>query len=264
MHKNHIINFLTTLINKKFFYWSNPGNAGDALIAHSTYLLFDALNLNYEIIQDTSILRNQLIIFAGGGNLIEGKYDNMYTELIKAIKYNQCIVLPHTISGYSDLIRETENNLTIYCREAESFNTCVAISNNPNKVILTDDMAFYFPRNYFASFEQKGQGTAYCFRTDSESTNLIDIPNMNKDISLSWNGDLWSNKILARNVSFSLASYLSSFEYVETDRLHVAILASFLKKKVKLFANNYYKNRAVYENSLANYFPHTSYIHLVA
>ncbi|MCO6504919.1 MAG: polysaccharide pyruvyl transferase family protein [Snodgrassella sp.] len=260
--KTNIVNFLTSLTNKKFFYWPNPGNAGDALIAHSTYLLFDSLNLDYEIIEDTSILRNQTVVFAGGGNLIEGKYDHMYNELLNAVKYNHCIILPHTVSGYPDLINKNRHSLTIYCREFKSYANCTLY--NKKNIFLTDDMAFYYPKEYFSSFEQRGLGTAYCFRTDSESTRLIEIPVTNRDISCSWNGNIWSNKLLAKYVSLSLASYLASFESVETDRLHIAILGSLLKKKVKLFSNNYYKNKAVFENSIVNRFPHTSYIHITS
>lgn len=258
--KINVINLLTSLLDKKFYYWSNPGNSGDALIAHSTYLLFDSLNLNYEIIDDTSLLKNQTILFAGGGNLIEGKYDEMYKEILKSVKNNFCIVLPHTVLGYSNLMYETFGNLKIFCRENYSFNNCISSYANKHNIYLSDDMAFYFPKYYFSNFEQKGIGTAYCFRTDAESANLFDLPSNNMDISLSWNGSLWSNKHLAKHVSLSLASYLSNFETIETDRLHIGILGSILKKKVKLFANNYFKNKAVYENSLLERYPHTCFI----
>lgn len=42
---------------------------------------------------------------------------------------------------------------------------------------------------------------------------------------------------------------------VETDRLHVAIAASLLGKRVRIQNNSYGKNRAVYEFRLRDRFP---------
>jgi len=87
---------------------------------------------------------------------------------------------------------------------------------------------------------------------ENQKARLVTIPQSNIDISTSWNGDLWQNKQLAKYATLSLASYLSGYEEVATDRLHVAILASLLGKKVIFYPNDYYKNRAVFENSLSN------------
>jgi len=48
--------------------------------------------------------------------------------------------------------------------------------------------------------------------------------------------------------------YLAAFDKIETNRLHVAIGGSLLGKEVNLYANSYWKNRAVYEASLRGRF----------
>ena len=50
-----------------------------------------------------------------------------------------------------------------------------------------------------------------------------------------------------------LIGALQKYEQVNTDRLHIAIAATLLGKKVKLFPNSYYKNRAVFEYSLKRF-----------
>jgi hypothetical protein len=50
-------------------------------------------------------------------------------------------------------------------------------------------------------------------------------------------------------VSLSLASYISQFDAVQTNRLHIAILAAKLGKEVRLFPNSYYKIKAVFDHS---------------
>jgi exopolysaccharide biosynthesis predicted pyruvyltransferase EpsI len=49
------------------------------------------------------------------------------------------------------------------------------------------------------------------------------------------------------------------YKKIDTDRLHVAIGATLLEKKVTLFPNSYYKNKAVYDYSLRK-FPNISFI----
>ena len=168
---------------------------------------------------------------------------------------NQCILLPHTIFGFESIVnRCLSDNLTIFCRDKTSYVLC-ALANklNMKNIFLDEDMAFHISKNILDQFINiKGTGTAYCFRTDSESANLVPIPIENKDISLSWNGNLWGNKELTKYVVKSLLSYLSQFESIRTDRLHIAILGSLLERKVFLYPNSYFKNRSVYEMSLCN------------
>lgn len=254
--------FLSDYANKKVYFVTNPGNAGDALIAYSTYLLFNELNIDYEIIDPKKdiFISNETIFFSGGGNLVEGKYDHLYNKLKKYINNNKCIILPHTIFGYQDLVQETHKNLTIICREKVSYELCILNGANKDNLFLSDDMAFYFPEDELSQFSIKGEGRGYCLRTDGESSKLHYIKDSNKDISLSWNGELWDNFLLSKYVTYSLASYLSQFDEIETDRLHISILAAMLNKKVIMYPNDYYKNRAVFENSIATKYKNVSFV----
>ena len=53
---------------------------------------------------------------------------------------------------------------------------------------------------------------------------------------------------------------VSEYEYVNTDRLHGSIAGSLLNKKVKLYPNNYYKNKEVFKYSIKNNLKNTKFI----
>jgi exopolysaccharide biosynthesis predicted pyruvyltransferase EpsI len=118
-----------------------------------------------------------------------------------------------------------------------------------DRVHLAHDMTFYLPADHFSQFQSKGAGTFYCLRQDGERTDDDTHPD-NVDLSLSWNGGWWTNERLCRMSTHSLAAAIAPFARVVTDRLHLAILSAMLGKEVLMGANNYYKNKAVYEHSL--------------
>ncbi len=151
--------------------------------------------------------------------------------------------------------------MLIFCREEMSYSLCVIENGLNNKnIFLDDDLALSIDEEFLRPFREKaGQGTANCFRTDSESSGLHPVPGDNRDISSSWIGPLWFDKEFTESVVRTLLSYLSAYEFVRTDRLHVAILGTLIGRKVFLYPNAYYKNRAVFEMSLKKY-PETYFI----
>lgn len=53
-----------------------------------------------------------------------------------------------------------------------------------------------------------------------------------------------------------MLAYLDQFDQIVTNRLHIGILAGLLHKEVDFYPNNYFKNKAVYEFSMRDQFPH--------
>jgi asparagine synthase (glutamine-hydrolysing) len=258
-NETNIIEFLKRYSNQEVVFCANPGNAGDALIAHTTYQIFEKLGIRVKIIRHTDIVSNQTIFYAGGGNLVEGKYKNAYHFINNNFRQNrEIILLPHTVQGYNELLLSAKN-LSIFCREKTSYQKLSAIGFPSERLFLAHDMAFSLAKTEFQEYLLKGEGTANCFRIDQESTREFEILPDNVDISLSWNGELWHRPDFAKNVTHSLACYLSTFETVKTDRLHIAILAGIMKKKVVLYPNNYYKIKAVYDYSMRERFKNVTF-----
>jgi exopolysaccharide biosynthesis predicted pyruvyltransferase EpsI len=57
-----------------------------------------------------------------------------------------------------------------------------------------------------------------------------------------------------------LLRYIDLYDEVGTNRLHVAIGAALLGKRVRFHPNSYFKNRAVYEFSMADRFPDVEWV----
>jgi len=100
--------------------------------------------------------------------------------------------------------------------------------------------------------------TLVCFREDEEKTD-IDLPVNNIDLSQVYMFGT-HNLGLLNYSTYKFVNLINKFSVVRTNRLHVAITASILGKEVYLYANNYYKNKAIYEHSLKNEFPNTHFV----
>lgn len=247
----------------KLVYKANPGNAGDGVIASATYDFFERNELSYsQYRKDNKYSSHEhLLVFGGGGNLIEGLYSEGKEFIENNVnKFHRVIIMPSTIKGYEDFFRNNIDKLIILCREVISFEYIQSLGYKKGKnVLLTDDMAFYLNLNSYMSFVEPIKNIASCFRTDSESLTGEWREN-NHDISLTWNGDYWDNVYLARNSTRCMINFLEEYNIVNTDRLHVAILASLLGKEVNFHPNSYYKNEAVYNYSLLDHYPKSVFI----
>lgn len=84
----------------------------------------------------------------------------------------------------------------------------------------------------------------------------------NRDLSEEL-GNQWWTLETAEGPSREFISEINTYRRVETDRLHVGIVAACLGKEVELWANDYFKNRAVYENSLSG-FPNVRFVEELA
>jgi len=238
-------NFLEKYRNTKVDFYRFPGNYGDSLIWHGTKKLMRELNINENYIELGSPKSNRTLFIDGGGNFVD-YYSDIRVFLIKKRDfYGEIVILPHTIFGDKqiDVLNDLSGDVTVFCRETVSFNF-VKQNLRKGNAYLWHDCAFYndFPKCL------EGDGVLNAFRQDKESV-LDTVPNTNND--LSYNG--YATKPLDELINF-----LKQFEEINTDRLHIAICATLLGKKVGLFPNSYYKNKAVFDYSLKK-FPNISF-----
>ena len=247
----------------RLVYKANPGNAGDGVIAAATYDFMESNSLKYEQFRFGEAYSNtkDVLIFGGGGNLIEGLYSEGRDFLSDNIKnFAKVIIMPSTIKGYEDFFTINKESLIVCAREEITFNSLLGLGyEKDTNLILAHDMAFYLDKSKYINSIIPFKGEVKCFRTDNESLDKQWKDN-NHDISLTWNGDYWDNQYLARSSTECLISFLQQYSVISTDRLHIAILGSLLDKEVNFYPNSYYKNQAVYNNSLINLYPKTYFI----
>lgn len=262
MEKPQVINmidFLNGYLSKDIIYIPNPGNAGDSLIAMGTLQLFAKVGINYTIGNFYESYKGKTIFYAGGGNLV-GLYKECYNFLNKNKKNNEIVLLPHTVKDVDGLLTTFDSNVKIICREYVSYVYVHSCMKYPKNVLLSKDMALYITGLETYS-NIKGIGEENCFRLDCEKTS-ISIPSENIDISTVFEvpNNVDQPEIINK-VCHSVFEYLSRFEVINTNRLHVAIAGGMIGKKVNLYRNIYYKNKAVFDYSLKDVFPNISFKH---
>ncbi|MFW5701162.1 MAG: polysaccharide pyruvyl transferase family protein [Cyclobacteriaceae bacterium] len=140
-------------VNEKLYLYPNPGNAGDALIALGTKHLFEALKLNYTQVKDKDNFdpENKIIIYSGGGNLVNYYTNSREFLLENHEKMKRLIILPHTINSNEDLLSAFGNNIDIITRERISYEYVKNRCKKAN-VYLAEDMAFYMDINRVLSY----------------------------------------------------------------------------------------------------------------
>lgn len=247
MEKFDLKKYLIRHKNTNIDFYRFPGNYGDSFIWHGTIKLLEQLNIVADYTELDSNPLNDVLLIDGGGNLVDYYSDvRNFLEKKKEL-YKEIIILPHTIYGENQkkLLNSFNNNVVIFCREMISYTFAKKYATKC-QVYLWHDCAFY---NDFSNLSVKGKGILNAYRKDIESAR-DKIPEDNSD--LSYNG-------YAKKPLDNFLNRINEFEVVNTDRLHVGIVAALLGKTVNLYSNSYFKNHAVYEYSMSR-FPNVKFI----
>ncbi|MFZ2151969.1 MAG: polysaccharide pyruvyl transferase family protein [Minisyncoccia bacterium] len=241
-------------------------------------------------------IKNKTVVYGGGGNLVP-LYSSARDFISRIHKHAQrVIILPHTIAGNEDLLEKLGSRVTIFCRELESYEHVKKYAKNA-EVLLADDMVFslqlpdlknpltlvgFIKRlvlnawdSHFKSLRaiprdtqrylrcrkiirMKTVSVLNAYREDKEGLKK-EVPDKNIDVS-----ELFAfGSQLPQDIYFStfcMLYFLSRFDEIHTNRLHVAIAGALLQKKVLFSANNYFKCRAVYEFSIREHFPNVTWV----
>lgn len=237
MTPSNLDRILPTLLSgeKSVAYVPNKGNAGDALIAAATWAALQRMGVGVSGSAAT-------VLVSGGGALIP-RYECLAKALAKVDRGKRVIVLPSTVAGHWSLLRSF-SDLTLLCREEMSLSLA---RMEGVRAKLCEDVALGFD---YSEWTDHGIGTLHAMRTDSERGGEV-IPGNNRDLSMEQGG--WWPLHVSTLAARKFITAISRYRVVVTDRLHVAIVAAKLGKKVIFKPGDYFKNRAVYELSLAGF-----------
>lgn len=282
---------LRALPAQEIRYHPNPGNGGDALIALATWRIFDELRLRVRLWHEGDDSRGAVLVYGGGGNLVPtyGAAAGFVARHHRSAA--RLLVLPQTIDGHDALLGELGPNVDLLCRERTSFARCRRLAPRAN-VRLVEDLSLsldarellaspapaFAPGAEQAALERSaralrrrrrvlaavaaahrvlvgGERVLRCFRSDRERIRAP-RPLANIDLSLAVPFELaMEQRANVARTAWEMLAFLDPFDRIETDRLHVAIGAALLGKHVGFHPNRYWKNRAVFEDSLAPRFP---------
>ncbi len=277
-----IISYLESFPKETVYYCPNPGNAGDALIASATYQLFDRCGVIYDTISENiraidnlDFLKDKIVMYGGGGNFVKYyKHAAIALERLHSVA-KKLIILPHTISGHEVLLKGFGSHVDLICREEVSFQYVQSVATDAN-VFLAEDLAihldieelfgrvycndFIYPtRIYWKRAWAQIKKRLACFRVDDEKTSLL-LPIDNIDLSALYGHYINMGKRLeVDEVSYHFLHFIQAFSEIRTNRLHAAIGAALLGKKVYFYPNSYHKNESIYRYSLQEKFPHVKW-----
>ena len=251
--------------DQKITFVPNPGNIGDGLITLSTIQILKSLGIDYTIGKPwvKSKLQTKRVIYGGGGSIVP-----MYKITKKFVLANQdkheILILPQTIFGNDELLKNLNSNVTLFAREVKTFHYIKKNARFKDMVYISDDMAFNYKIKKQKSYK-KPIKEINSFRVDCERTN-IKLPDNNIDLSFvnSLNSVDFANKMTERNFIDKYVekfeTIVSSFTKINTNRLHVAIMGALYGREVNLYPNSYYKNKEVYDYSIKNKFSNVKFI----
>jgi exopolysaccharide biosynthesis predicted pyruvyltransferase EpsI len=240
---------------RRVVFIQNAGNFGDGLIRYGTMRFFQDIGLTYSDLDISRrkhrwviwgravadrVLNNHLFIYSGSGawgdktglgHRFVGRLQRLTTNIL---------VLPTTFE-YFDL----KPQVTAFARDR--FESAQVAPN----ALFCHDMAFYLallaPDRVLASRTPPRRRLGVMFRRDNERRS-------DRFLSMAENFDL-SDSGHHKSDPQDFLRHIDQFEEVATDRLHVAIGAAILGKRVALVTNNYFKIRAVFDTSLKGRFP---------
>lgn len=250
LHLGEVIRRLAD--GKPVLYISNPGNWGDALIRAGSLAFFNKFHISYEelplvggtIVNNARLLkaklRDQLVVVAGGGAWCShySHLANSISRMQERFAFSRVLVLPSTYDREYNI-----KNVTFFRRDE------VISKDNMPKANFCHDMAFFLGNITTSKTPENKEG--YFFRTDVEASGKNKLRSDNVDLSANGNE--------SDDIS-GFFSYLSNYETINTDRLHVSIAGSLLGRNVRLYEGSYLKNKSIYLSSMKEKYGNTTYI----
>jgi exopolysaccharide biosynthesis predicted pyruvyltransferase EpsI len=106
-------------------------------------------------------------------------------------------------------------------------------------------------------FAPPNGNTLYALRSDVEAAGG-ELPRHNLDLSQVFAYGTVPERVAGR-ATRAMFSFIDRFERIITNRLHVCVPAALLGKEVNFYANDYFKNEAVYEFSMRDQYPNVTW-----
>lgn len=281
-----ISDFLAQFSGSEVYYCANPGNGGDSLIAVGAFQRFREAGIRCRLIRfdDEIDLTGKTVFYAGGGNLIP-----LYRECRTFLRRHhrsveRLVLLPHSIDGHEELLGELGDNVDLIAREKRSFRHIERHAPGARRHLMHDlaisldleelranpwaPQALTMPRpreaarlvrHYARRMRLKlpPEPVLNNFRTDGERLGsdrpegAVDLPEVLKAGT--------APEFIARRTAIDLLDAIDRYQEVHTDRLHIAIGAALLGKKVVAHDNSYGKVRSIWEHSLKDRFPNVEW-----
>ena len=245
-----------------FTYMPNSGNMGDMLIAAATIRWFDKNHLRYNRIETPNETPKNFV-YGGGGAWIDEWVGGLKTIIEIMKKAERVVILPSSFYNVPEFVEILDERFVVFCREKKSYEYLLE-QGTKAKILLDHDMAFRLDGDIFKNLSAPSRlkklasslrnavkslsKEVYLYRKDSESKG-----NYKTDLDLSNMLGWFSSYETIKDIDFAIGimmEFLTHFETIYTDRLHVGVASALLGKKVILSDNSYGKLRGVYNQTM--------------
>lgn len=233
----------------------NRGNRGDGVIHLGARQFFDQIGITYREFHETddlSHMNGDVLLIHGAGAMSRGTHTLPRLLKVVAPRFQDVVMLPTSFDlkepRVHDFAASWDQRYTVFCRELVSFDALRRAGATPKVLLLGHDLAFHADLSAWA--KRPAQGRAGLFRQDREAAYGRLPQDFDVCEDASYGSDREPEKLL---------DFVSQFEEIHTDRCHGAITASMMGRTVYFYRNNYFKNQAIYDHSLAG----RSHVHFV-
>jgi GR25 family glycosyltransferase involved in LPS biosynthesis len=247
----NLFHFLKGFKNDKIIFIPTKGDLDNYILNYSIINIFNVLELTYVIENGDNIFKNEILIY-GGGSCFKNNNKMNKKSIINNYINNKIIILPQTIINtdiFDNIDCEYLSNITIFCRELQSYNYLNNIKiNNPNfyNIYLCRDLSFFITiHDYYLDYKNDKEKVLICF----ENKNVKD--NNNFPFITKPKGQRIITKEKIEYFYFKMINTINNYTIIKTDRILVAILGALLNKKIYLYKCD--DNIHVYDYSLKKY-----------
>lgn len=244
--------------DRPIIFLLSPGNWGDSVIREGAEKFFQSYGFSYQTLIAKDVLKKRTsmaaeiaktghpdpVIICNGNGAFCGHYDTPKITAELTRHFGTAIMLPSTFDmdvGQLDFAPE----MHFFVRDR--FESQARLPEAP----FCHDMAFFLSLD--APEPKKDVG--YFMRKDREAPKEQILPRKNFDVSK-------KGRIYTPIQGFVDA--ISPYRVVHTNRLHVGIVATLLGRETHIYANDYFKIRAIFESSIAPFFPNTTFSNLLS
>ncbi|WP_380677915.1 polysaccharide pyruvyl transferase family protein [Salinigranum sp. GCM10025319] len=145
------------------------------------------------------------------------------------------------------IFSDTDQETHLFCREEYSYDIMEDAASDHDHVslYLADDTALSLTKDDLPVTDYSSEYTLVAMRTDAESASPLLQDDLTAPIQV-------SDISITMDAFEDFVNAVARAKEVHTDRLHVAILATLLGKRVVWYEVGYHKSRGVYEYSLSD------------